>query len=207
MRILSGLLVSACLAFAGSAQDAPGDRSELSRIDACEDRDPGDIAPFLMECESHAGFRVMIAASDHSASLAFGDNGHLAQFGDGPMVGGLFTMLGPVIEWRYHDGEDKPFANIVRWRGVLPGYDEATGQMTNEETIVANVLVVSALRPDGPVSACHVAYIDASEISGANEVAHRVAARYAPGFQCGVSEMMVLDLYSAESLGLLNEGY
>jgi len=204
MRLLSGILVSGCLAFTASAQDGSGDRSELSRLDACEDRDPGDIAPFLMECESHAGFRVMMAASDHSASLAFGENGQIEQFAAGPMVGGLFTTLGPVIEWRYHEGEDKPFANIVRWRGVLPGYDEASGQMTNEETIVTNVLVVSALRPDGTVSACPVAHIDAAEIPGANEVAHRVAARYAPGFRCGQSEVMVLDLHSVESLHLLD---
>jgi hypothetical protein len=193
MRILSGIIVSACLAFAGSAQDISGDRSELSRLDACEDRDPGDIAPFLMECEAHAGFRVMMAASDHSASLAFGDNGQIEQFGSGPMIGGLFTTLGPVIEWRHRDGEDKPYANIVRWRGVLPGYDEATGQMTNEETIITNVLVVSALRTDGPVSACHVAYIDASEISGANELAHEIARTAAPGFACGEDRVMRID--------------
>ncbi|GJL97253.1 MAG: hypothetical protein DHS20C06_10700 [Hyphobacterium sp.] len=204
MRILSGIIVSACLAFAGSAQDTLGDRSELSRIDACEDRDPGDIAPFLMECESHAGYRVMMAASEHSASLAFGDNGMIEQFGEHPQINGLYVALGPVIEWRHREGEATPYANIVRWRAITPVYDEANGVMTGEEIVSQNVLVVSALRPDGPVSACHVAYIDASEISGANEVAHRVAARYAPGFRCGQSEIMILDLFSAESLGLID---
>jgi len=205
MRNLAGLMVLMCLTGSAFAQgEVESDRSELSRIDACQDRDPGDFSPFLMECESHAGYRVMIAASEHSARLAFGDNGHREQFEESPEIGGLYTTLGPVIEWRHREGEAEPFANIIRWRGILPEYDEDAGDFTGESSVVSNVLVVSALDNDGEASACHVAYIDAAEIPGANEVAHRVSARYVPGFRCGASEVMVLDLYSAESLGLLD---
>ena len=200
MRILTIIAALVMLAPLADAQT----HSQLSRIDACEDRDPGDIAPFLMECESHAGYRVMIAASEHSARLSYGDNGVVEQFEQSPEIGGLFTMLGPIIEWRHRDGEAAPFANIVRWRGIMQGYDQGTGQMTAEETVVSNILVVSALDNEDAVSACHVAYIDAAEIPGATEIAHEVAERYVPGFRCGISEIMVLDLLSVESLGLID---
>ena len=178
------------------------DRSETTRIEMCESRDPGDFAHILAECESYAGYRVMLAASEHSARLSFGRNGMLAQFDEAPRIGGLYVALGPVIEWRHRAGEDFPYDNIVRWRCFLPQRDEETGEMTNEEEIIDNVLVVSRLDNDSAMSACHIAYIDATEVYGANEVAHRLARRYAPEFRCGVDPVMRINARSAEQLGL-----
>lgn len=184
------------------AQIVSTDRSEYSRLENCQDRDPGDLAPYLEVCEGPQGRDIWLPYSEHSSAMAIGPNGIEAQFDERPVIGGLNMTIGPVIDWRYAEGEDRPYAAIVRYRGMTPEYDPEAGDFTGRTEINDNVLVVMALRDEGPVSACHVAYIDAAEIPGANEVAFRLTARYANNFRCGQSEIMVIDLLSAESLGL-----
>ena len=201
MRIALILAASVTLTPAVMAQT----RSELSRIEACEELRPSNNGPgSLLECDSHAGYRVRLLAGEHSASVAFGDNGMDYQLTHGPGVGGNYIDIGPAIEWRYREDQDYPFANIVRWRGLNPGYEGDTPETSFPEQVVDNVLVVSSLYNEGGVSACPVAYVDAAEIPGANEVAHAVADRYVPGFECGVSEVMVIDLASAQQLSLVD---
>jgi len=184
------------------AQNISTDRSEYTRLDNCEDRDPGDLAPYLQVCLGPQGQEIWLPYSEHSSAMAIGPDGIEVQLDERPEIGGLYMQIGPVIDWRYAEGEDRPYAAIVRYRGLTPVYDDEAGDYTGETEINNNILVVIALRDQDPVSACHVAYIDAAEIPGANEVAFRLAARYANNFRCGQSEIMVIDLYSAESLGL-----
>lgn len=165
-------------------------RSEFTDFGICEERDPGDMAPFLEVCTGHAGYEIWNPYSEHGGALAFGPNGIEAQLDIQPPAGGLFLEIGPVIDWRYEAGATRPFANIIRWKGITPVYDEGTAEFTGETRIEANILVVSALRDSGPVSACHIAWIDAQEIANANQIAHEWADRYAADFTCGVDEVV-----------------
>lgn len=205
MRIVFGAVIAACLAVSALAQDsASGDRSEYTRFEDCEDRDPGPLAPYLQVCTTPYGYDIWFPYSEHSSAMAFGPKGIEAQLDQRPVLSGLDMVIGPVMDWRFRDGETRPYAAIMRYRGQTPVYDQDTAEFTGETETNSNILVVIALPEDGPVSACHVAYIDAMEVPGANEIAHRVASIYAPGFQCGQSETMGLDLFSVESLGLLD---
>lgn len=205
MRIVLGAALAACLAAGALAQDgASGDRSEYSRFEHCEDRDPGNIAPYLQVCTTPYGYDIWLPYSEHSSAMAFGPDGIEAQLDQRPVLSGLDMVIGPVMDWRFRDGETRPYAAIIRYRGQTPVYNQDTAEFTGETETNSNILAVIALPQSGPMSACHIAYIDALEVPGANEVAHRVASIYAPGFRCGDSEVMLLDLFSVESLGLLD---
>lgn len=202
MRVVLGL---ALLMLAIAPALAFQDRSEFTRFEDCEDRDPGDLAPYLQVCATPFGYEVWLPYSEHSSAMAIGPNGLEAQFDQRPEIGGLDMTIGPVMDWRFRSGSAEPYAGIIRYRGQTPVYDGEIGEFTGEVQTNSNVLVVVALRPDGEMSACHVAYIDAMQLPDANVVAHRVAARYAPGFECGSEEVMGIDLLSAEQLGLLDQ--
>ena len=202
MRYLWIVAGIAGLSGMAAAQNAATDRSEFTQFENCEDRDPGDLAPYLQVCKGLGEREIWLPFSEHSGAMAIGPDGIETQLDERPEIGGLDMLIGPVIDWRFAEDATTPYAAIVRYRGMTPNYDADTAQFTGGSVTHSNVLVVIALRETGAVSACNVAYIDAIEVPGANEVAHRVAARYAPGFACGADETMVLDLFSVESLAL-----
>lgn len=185
MRIVFGALFAACLTASVLAQFAEGHRSEFTQFDNCEDRDPGDLAPYLQVCFGPQGQEIWLPYSEHSSAMAIGPNGIEAQLDERLSLGGLDMMIGPVIDWRYAPDSDEPYAAIVRYRGMTPNYNQETAEYTGGTTTHSNILVVIALRADGPVSACHMAYINAMEMPNANEIAHALAADVAPRFVCG----------------------
>ncbi|WP_421787496.1 hypothetical protein [Hyphobacterium sp.] len=193
MRLFSIIVGFAGLSAVAGAQDLATDRSEFTRLENCEDRDPGDLAPYLQVCEGLGGREIWLPYSEHSSAMAIGHNGIDAQFDERPQLGGLDMIIGPVIDWRLAEGENEPYAAIVRYRGMTPNYNSETGEYTGGVTTNANVLVVIALREDGPVSACHIAYIDAMQVPDANARAHALAADLAAGFRCGQDPVRYVD--------------
>ncbi|WP_420433474.1 hypothetical protein [Hyphobacterium sp.] len=172
-----------------AAQDAATDRSVFTEFENCEDRDPGDLAPYLQVCEGPDGREIWLPYSEHSGAMAIGPNGIETQLDERPEIGGLDMLIGPVIDWRYADGAPTPYAAIVRYRGMTPNYDADAAEFTGGAVTNSNVLVVIALREQGPVSACHVGYVDAMQVPNANERAHALAAELAPDFHCGADRI------------------
>ncbi|WP_421790919.1 hypothetical protein [Hyphobacterium sp.] len=189
MRVILAL-AGALLAATGAAAQ---DRSEFTRFEDCEDRDPGDLAPYLQVCSTPFGFEVWLPYSEHSSAMAIGPNGLEAQFDERPEIGGLNMTIGPVMDWRFRSGEAEPYAGIIRYRGMTPVFDGEIGDFTGEVETNSNILVVLALRPEGEMSACHVAYIDAMEVPNANAVAHTIAASRARDFACAEDEILIVD--------------
>jgi hypothetical protein len=193
MRIWLGIVVTASLTTGALAQFAEGHRSEFTGFDNCEDRDPGDLAPYLQICLGPQGQEIWLPYSEHSSAMAIGPNGIEAQLDERPSLAGLDMMIGPVIDWRYRPDGDEPYAAIVRYRGLTPNYNQETGEYTGGTTTNSNILVVIALRADEQVSACHMAYINAMEMPNANEIAHDLAADLEPRFVCGETRYLNAD--------------
>mgnify|MGYP003627153412 FL=1 len=200
MRIVMSCVLTLGLVACTNPQSGQS-RGEITEISNCQQREPAGLAPFLHECEGWPGIPVFTASSEHSSALAFGVLGLDRQFAERPPTGGLYSTIGPDIDWRFAEGATRPFAAIVRWRGVSPAYDEEAGDFTGETDINGNILVVAALRPDGPASACHVAYVDAAEVPYANSVARAVADQLAPGFRCGTDSVTHIDAVAANRMG------
>ena len=164
---------------AGSAAPAQGIDSAYTRIDeTCTQRQLPDEPVFETACRGYGEWNVYIVASEHGASAAYGrDEREVSAFMNPPMRG-LFGGFNDVIEWRLRDGQ--PFATIHRYVHYNPPETlEVTGGL--EEP---NTLIVTALDPDAARPACAVAYVDASALSGANQIARDAADRLVPGWDC-----------------------
>lgn len=173
-------MVAALLAVAaGSAASAQIVDSVYTRIDeACTQRQLPDEPVFETACRGHGDWNVYIVASDHGASAAYGRDERMASDFMNPPMRGLFGGFNDVIEWRLRDGE--AFATIHRYVHYNPPETlEVTGGL--EEP---NTLIVTALQPDGAHPACAVAYVDASRLPGANQIARDAADRLVPGWDC-----------------------
>ena len=159
--------------------------SAYSQLDRCVEID--GPAPVNERCEGYGDWTVFIGASDHSAGLAYSQRARDEQMAQRPVSGGLFQSFARVIEWRVRDeaGGWTPFATIHRWTAATPVFDDAAGDFTGAVDTVAEVLTVTALRPEGPIGACHIAYVDAREVYDANLVARAAADLDAPLFRCG----------------------
>lgn len=176
------------IALAGAQAGVSSVYVELTECEAVD----GD-APVNERCEGYAGWDVRISASEHSASLAYSDRAMAEQFMQNPVTGGLDQSFSRTIEWRVRatesgDGGWTPFATIHRWKAGAPVFDPDTGIPTGEWRTDAEVLVVTALREDGPIGACHAAYVDVQEVYDANTVARAFADSMADEFRCGVDD-------------------
>ncbi|TGY88409.1 hypothetical protein E5163_11365 [Marinicauda algicola] len=176
MTIHSGCAAAALAAasLSGALQE-PGAAAEsvYTRIHDCLlIEEPLDIPVAISACPGHDGTAVLLAGGDHGSAVAFGTRGHEAQFAEAPPRTGPLLGPGEVIEWRVADGA--AYATILRW--LASDYENET---------VGNWLVVTALRPEGEVTACQVAYVDALSLAEANALAREVADRIAPRFSCG----------------------
>lgn len=145
-------------------------------------------AQFTQRCAGYSGWTLTIGASEHSTGLAYSDRAVAEQFLQRPITDGLYQSFDPRIEWRVTpvDAGWEAFATIHRWRSSTPVIDPETGVATGETRTDSEVLVVTALRPDGPIGACHAAYVDARTVYDANTVARRFADAMADEFRCGV---------------------
>lgn len=165
-------LIAATGLLAGTAQAGPVE-SSYTRIENCLlVEQPFDEPVTISACPGHDGTTVLIASHDHGSAAAFGPRGHEAQFGEAPPRFAPLLTPGEVVEWRIADGT--AYATILRWFNA--DYENET---------VGNWLVVSALRPEAPVTACQVAYVDTLTVGEANVLARQIADRLAPRFACG----------------------
>jgi hypothetical protein len=178
------------IVFAGTlfpaGASAQGHDSAYVRVfDNCETRQLHDEPYYQSDCAGYGDWTVHILAGEHGAAVAYSDRGQETQWAENPPRTAPFHDLGEVMEWRL-DAEGVAFATIYRslFTGFEPGRDE--GQY----------LTVTALRSDGPVGGCHVAYIEASVQPGANQIARDAADMLAPDWQCGVESPIVFDLHS-----------
>jgi len=155
--------------------------SAYSRLDACPIYQHRDEPVWESACVGQAGWNVYLFSAEHGAAIAYARDGGLRSASMTPPQRGAFGNFHDVIEWRRY-GDDAPFATIHRYIHVSPtGYDPNTGQTT---TTQVETLIITALQPDTEAVACPVAYVDASAIPNANEVARTAADAFAPDFQC-----------------------
>jgi hypothetical protein len=127
-------------------------------------------------CPGFARWSVFISASDHGSASAYAVDGSERSDFMSPPSRGLFGGFGDVIEWRTDGGV--AFATIHRYVHDTPTPDGNSGPEFH-------TLIVTALRPMEAEIACTVAYVDASALSGANEIAQAAADRLARGWSCG----------------------
>ena len=179
------IAVFALSATAWAQADAGANDSAYVRVfDNCTAYQAEDEPVHFSDCAGFAGWTVHIVAGEHGAAVAYSRRGKEAQWGENPPRAGVFQDLGQVMEWRL-DASGAPFATI--YRSIFTGFEPGDG---------GQYLTVSALRPDGEVGACHVAYVEAAQQANANQIAREAADYLAPGWQCGVDEPIVLDLDS-----------
>ncbi len=160
--------------------------SEYSRIDDCASHQAIDGPGVEEACLGLSGWSVFIASGEHGSAIAYAhEGGELSDYLNPPMRG-LFGGFHDVIEWRSWNGA-APTATIHRYVTETPtGEVNASGEQVYDR---AETLVVTALRPDEyGVIACHVAYIDATGMTRANEAARLAADGLAADFDCEASE-------------------
>lgn len=131
-------------------------------------------------CQGDGNWMLYHRADDHGDWTGYGRGEAVpADLSYGGYVGN-FGSFHTVVEWR-RDDAGAAYATIHRYNSV---------EFDNEgEAVRRSVLIVTALRPDAETQSCHVGYVDASALSGANEIAREMADRLAPGFECGADEI------------------
>ncbi|WP_323762324.1 hypothetical protein [Maricaulis sp.] len=140
---------------------------------------------YVQACDGVAGWRWFAEASEHGETSRFSDRDDPETAGQYGGYLGNFGDFHTVIEWRVIDGA--PYAAIQRY--VSATFE--TGEPVRQET-----LIVTALRPGGSPTSCHVGYVDATAVSGANEIARDMADRLAAEHDCGSGSVWVVDAAS-----------
>ena len=187
------IAVSAAAAALAPAAYGQSRDSVYSELQDCPDIDAQGMAPIMVRCEAVGEWTVTVGASDRTSRAAFGSRGVEAQLSEGPLTQGLAANVQRTVEWRgIRDGNwFAPYATILRWRSLTPrAEDGSVGSFEDEWVRDEEFLVVSALRPEGPVGAGHAAYIDVTQVENANAVARAVADRASTSFVCGEDQVM-----------------
>lgn len=166
------------------AGEGGNDSAYVRVFDNCTTYQAEDEPVHFSDCTGLAGWTVHIVAGEHGAAVAYSQRGKEAQWRENPPRAAIFQDLGQVMEWRL-DGSGAPFATI--YRSIFTGYQAGEG---------GQYLTVAALRPEGELGACHVAYVEAAQQPNANQIARDAADYLAPDWQCGVEEPIVFDLDS-----------
>ncbi len=170
--IVRSLVLAAIMGLVVSAPSA-AQESAYTRLGDCSARNAPAGFEFLdsfLACEGYGRWTVYAGATGQSQRLAYGDRNLARQLSETPItVSGAMATTAETIEWRTSGRQ--PYATIARWTA-------RRGPARLEE-----YLVVSAL--DGQNGACHVAYVDVTEVSNANAVARQAADDLANGFRCG----------------------
>lgn len=134
-------------------------------------------------CPGKAGLVVLISEDDLREIVSVGRNRKVAAEQPTAQVWfGPFNSSENTVEWRA--AGTKPFAIIQRWH-IADGTDLDKQGRPNTKAM----LIVTRL-PPGPV--CHVAYIDATANSNANELARKAADDSARGFNCDKDEVEIV---------------
>ncbi|WP_339749072.1 hypothetical protein [uncultured Maricaulis sp.] len=166
------------------ADDGANDSAYVRVFDDCTTREAEDDPVFYSDCAGYGAWTVHILAGEHGAAVAYSRRGLEAQWSESPPRVGVFQDLGQVMEWRL-DASGTAFATIHR--SIFTGFQAGEG---------GQYLTVTALRPEGELGACHVAYVEAAQQPNANQIARDAADYLAPDWQCGVDEPIVFDLDS-----------
>ncbi len=170
MRILAGIGIAALLL---AASPAVAEQSVYTDIDlgSCQQTpadkdDPLQTGVWL--CPGYQGIPVHITESDLRFFVSYGANAanEIAAHETIPP----FNYINSTLEWRLDD-DGQPFATILRFFA-----DSGDGGPELQ------ILIVTAISPDG---VCHVAYVNASVNSDANQLAQTAADLYARNFSCG----------------------
>ncbi|MFT6542102.1 MAG: hypothetical protein ACJAU5_001182 [Maricaulis maris] len=140
---------------------------------------------YVQACDGVAGWRWYAEASEHGETSRFSDRNDPQVQGQYGGYLGNFGQFHTVIEWRVLDGA--PYATIHRY--VSATFE--TGDAVRQET-----LIVTALRPGGSPTSCHVGFVDATAVSGANEIAREMADRLAADHDCASGTVWVVDAAS-----------
>ncbi len=140
---------------------------------------------YVQACDGVAGWRWYAEASEHGETSRFSDRNDPDVRGQYGGYIGNFGQFHTVIEWRVADGT--PYATIHRY--ISATFE--TGDAERQET-----LIVTALRPGGEPTSCHVGLVDASAVSGANVIAREMADRLAPDHDCDSGAVWVVDAAS-----------
>jgi len=161
------------------------DSAYVNVFETCVQREAKDEPVWYSDCEGYDDWTVHVIAGEHGASVAYSERGKDIQWRENPPRIGPFQDLGEVMEWRL--GQDgRAFATI--YRSIFSGFEPGQGD--------GQYLTVTALREEGPVGGCHVAYIEAAIQPGANQIARDAADYLAHDWQCGIEEPIVFDLES-----------
>ena len=184
---VSAALVIA-LALVGPACAQPGEAANDSAyvrvFDNCTTRESDEEEVVYSDCAGYGDWTVHILAGQHGIAAAYSPRGKEAQWLESPPRAGVFQDFGDVMEWRL-DASGVEFATI--YRSIFTGFEPGQG---------GQYLTVSALRGEGDLGGCHVAYVEAAQQPQANQIARDAADYLAPGWQCGVDDPIVFDLDS-----------
>jgi hypothetical protein len=137
----------------------------------------------LADCAGYEGWTVhtWVGPMPAPTYIAYSDRGVEAQWQEGPPNLDVGHSFGDVMEWRL-DASGAPFATILR--SVFTGFC-SPGQY----------LTVTALRSEGELGGCQVAYIEAVDQANPNQMARDAADYLAPGWECGVDLPITFDEY------------
>lgn len=184
IRFSAAMLAAASFAASAAAQEF---ESTYTRIDdeACTWVEQEDQPVSDTTCPGFAGWEVLIVSGEHGQAEAYRAPDGAASDYIIPPMRGLFGGYGEVIEWRLSGGV--PFATIHRYVNDTPE------MMDPDNAGEWDTLVVTALRPGSDIVACAAAYIDASSLPDANEVARQAADYLAIDWQCGIEEPRMFD--------------
>jgi len=167
---------AAALALCGVAQAEPVSRYSTIDLEACpQGRDFGDEPAYEAICPGPDGWELRVMEGD----LRFWVEPRRA----GSQTDVNFQTLAPfntvhtTAEWRGEvtDGTFTPYAMILRYFT-----DNGMGDADSK----GNVLIVSKVPQLEDGRACHVAYVDARQVSEANAVAAQLADTIARNFDC-----------------------
>lgn len=174
-RLLTAAGIAALIAGSTSAQEF---ESTYTRIDeGCTVTEHEDEPVWDTVCPGFQGWEVVIVTGEHGSAEAYRTaRGYTSEYINPPMLG-LFGHYGDVIEWR-HDADGLPFATIHRY------FNDTPEMMDPDNAGEWQTLVVAALNAIDPQIACPVAFIDASSLPNANEIARQAADHLARGWNC-----------------------
>jgi hypothetical protein len=182
-RALGAIIAAIMLPSLAAAQ---GESSVYTNIDeACARRWLPDEPVMEIACAGAEGWSLYVLASDHGQATAYASPDGVRSDWTSPPTRSPFGDFHDVVEWRVRDGA--PMATIHRYRHHTPA--DAMEPGSADQTV--HTLVVTALDSSGEPSACPVAFVNASAITNANEVARFVADNAAPGWDCAREPMRI----------------
>ncbi len=133
-------------------------------------------------CPGYKGYPLYVAEGDLRFFVSYGF-GALDEKAASQTLPN-FNTINETLEWRLskQNGEFKPIATILRW---FPDISDQSGGEFKQ----GSILVVTKIQKN---NTCHVAYIDAQLVDGANEIAQNIADNAVKDFNCETDEILMI---------------